>query len=124
MELSKYAAAIKAELTMELSKIGSSLAEFEQGLQTINTGEGVFKVAADGGNMMMGAGLGNIFGSVSSIPEYAFKTSLAGGALAGLSASQMSDSVSHVNDALKHQKAKVDLVRRLTAKLRAEHGLQ
>jgi hypothetical protein len=65
MELTKYAQAIKTELAMELAKQGSSLEEFEQALQNVNTGDGVYKVAAEAGKMlggMGGKGFGATFG--------------------------------------------------------------
>lgn len=47
MKLTKYAKAIKNQLSFELQKQGSSLENFEQILQNINTGEGVYKFAEE-----------------------------------------------------------------------------
>jgi hypothetical protein len=113
MELTKYAQAIKGQLSEQLKKQGSSIQEFEQALQNINTGEGVFKVAS---------AVAPEFG-LTSIPELAFKSSLAGGALAGLTADEMDKSVDSVNKALEREREKVNLVRRLTSNLKKEHGL-
>ena len=122
MELTKYAKAIKNELSMELTKNGSSLQEFEQALASINTGEGVYKVAADAGGILsnyMGKGLDMAGG----IPEFALKGSLAGGALAGLTLDEADKSVDMLNKSLEREREKVNLVRRITHNLKREHGL-
>lgn len=111
--MTKTAQAIKVELELMLNKQGSSLAEFEQALQTLNTGEGVYKVAAD---------LAPSFG-ISSIPELAIKGSLAGGAMAGLTMDEMDKSVDSLNKALDREREKVTLVRQITNNLKREHGL-
>lgn len=111
MELTKYAAVIKNELEMELQKRGSSILEFEQALASVNTGEGVFKVASTATDML------------SSIPEYALKGSLAGGAVAGLGLDEMDKSVESMNNALAREREKVNLVRRITQNLKREHGI-
>jgi hypothetical protein len=111
MELTKYAAAIKNELEMELHKRGSSILEFEQALSSINTGDGVFKIASTTTDIL------------SSIPEYALKGSLAGGAVAGLGLDEMDKSVESMNNALAREREKVNLVRRITHNLKREHGI-
>ncbi len=123
MELTKYAQAIKTELAMELAKCGSSLEEFEQGLQNINTGEGVYKVAADAANMLNPMTYANKgIDWVTGAPEMALKSSLAGGALAGFSLDEMDKSVDGVNKALDREREKLHLVRRITHNLKREHG--
>ena len=111
MEMTKYAMAVKAELEMVLAKQGSSLQEFEEALQTINTGEGVFKVASD---------LSPSFGGIA---DMALKSSLAGGALTGLTLDEMDNSVDSLNKALAREREKVNLVKRLTQNIKREHGL-
>lgn len=118
MKLGKYAQAIKNQLEEELQKQGSSIAEFEEALSNINTGEGVFKIAAFG-EKIIGKGLD----MVGSIPELAFKSSLTGGALAGLSMDEMDNSVDSLNKALAREREKINLVTRLTHNLKREHGL-
>ena len=127
MELTKYAQAIKVELEMELAKRGSTLEEFEQALQTLNTGEGVFKVASFGGSVIAekqaseGGGLG--WKSIATaLPEVALKGSMAGGALAGLTFDEMDKSVDSLNKSLEREREKVNLVRRITQNLKREHG--
>lgn len=118
--------AVKAELEMELRKQGSSLEEFEQALQNINTGEGVLKVARDAGGMLGGymtRGLDMGLGSLGTIPEMAIKGSLAGGAMAGLTLDEMDQSVESLNKALAREREKVNLVRRVTENLKREHGI-
>lgn len=126
MELTKYAQAIKAELEMELSKRGSSLEEFEQALQSLNTGEGVFKVASFGGSVIAekNAAEGGIGwkGFAAALPEVALKGSMAGGALAGLTFDEMDKSVDSLNKSLEREREKVNLVRRITQNLKREHG--
>lgn len=109
--MTKYAKAIKAQLAEELSKSGSSLEEFELTLQNINTGEGVYKFAAT---------TGNVFGTITDL---ALKSSLTGGALAGLGLDEMDKSVHDLNKALDREREKVNLVRRLTSNIKREHGL-
>lgn len=124
--MTKYAKAIKAELAMELSKQGSSLAEFEAGLATLNTGEGVLKIANEGSKMLQGymnKGLDFGVGTMSSIPEMALKGSLAGGAMAGLTLDEMDQSVDSINKALAKEREKIHLVRRVTENLKREHGI-
>lgn len=124
--MTKYAKAIKAELAMELSKQGSSLAEFEAGLATLNTGEGVLKIANEGSKMLQGymnKGLDFGVGTVSSLPEMALKGSLAGGAMAGLTLDEMDQSVDSINKALAKEREKIHLVRRVTENLKREHGI-
>jgi hypothetical protein len=79
------------------------------------------------GAMLGGTAGGVIAGSLGSAlreaPELAFKGSLAGGALAGLSLDEMDKSVEGVNKALEREREKVNLVRRITANLKREHGL-
>jgi hypothetical protein len=112
MEMTKTAQVIKTELELQLKKQGSSLEEFEQSLQRLNTGEGVYKVAAE---------LAPSFG-LASIPELAIKGSLAGGAMAGLTMDEMDKSVDSLNKALDREREKVKLVRQLTQNLKREHG--
>jgi len=111
MELTKYAQAIKSQLIEELEKAGSSLEEFEHALMNINTGEGVYKVASDTKSM---------FGSVADL---ALKSSLTGGALAGLGLDEMDKTVNDLNKSLDREREKVNLVRRLTNNIKREHGL-
>lgn len=118
MELTKYAKAIKAQLTEELRKKGSTLAELESALQNINTGDGVYKVAFLTSDMLKGVG-----GMVPNAIDTGFKSSVTGGALAGLSMDEMDKSVESVNKALEHEREKINLVRRITENLRREHGL-
>jgi hypothetical protein len=117
MEMTKYAKAIKSMLAEELSKQGSSIEEFEQALQTINTGEGVYKVAEATSNIA-----GNFMGAAGSLPEFAFKTTLTGGALGGLTLDEMDKSVHEVNKALDREREKINMVRRITENLKKEHG--
>jgi hypothetical protein len=124
MELSKYAQAVKNELALTLQKQGSSLAELEEALQNINTGDGVLKIAKDLGPSFKDKMIDRGFDIASgSIPEMAFKGSLAGGALAGLGLDEMDKSVDALNKALDSEREKVHLVRRITQNLKREHGL-
>jgi len=124
MELSKYAQAVKNELALTLQKQGSSLAELEEALQNINTGDGVLKVAKELGDSFKDKMLNRSFDIASgTIPEMAFKGSLAGGALAGLGLDEMDKSVDSLNKALDSEREKVHLVRRITQNLKREHGL-
>lgn len=126
MELTKYAKAIKEELSMELRKQGSSLEEFEQALKNINTGEGVFKLAAEGGNLIskyVDQGLSQGLTSIQGLPDLAFKGSLAGGALAGLTMDEMDKSVDHLNSVLNKEREKIQLIKRITNNLKKEHGI-
>ena len=79
------------------------------------------------GAMLGGTAGGMIAGSLGSalrdLPELAFKGSLAGGALAGLGLDEMDKSVEGLNKALEREREKVNLVRRITANLKREHGL-
>jgi len=109
--MTKYAMAVKAELEMVLAKQGSSLQEFEIALQSINTGEGVFKVASD------------LTPSFGGMADMALKSSLAGGALTGLTLDEMDSSVDSLNKALAREREKVNLVKRLTQNIKREHGL-
>ena len=118
MKLGKYAQSIKNQQEDELHKQGSSLLEFEDALRNINHGESVFKVAAFG-EKIIEKGLG----MAGSIPELAFKSSLTGGALAGLSMDEMDSSVDSLNKALAREREKINLVTRLTQNLKREHGL-
>ena len=123
MELSKYAQAVKSELAFFLEKQGSSLEEFEQALQNINTGEGVLKIAKELNKSFKDRIIDRGFDVASgSLPEMALKGSLAGGALAGLGLDEMDKSVDFVNKALAREREKVHLVRRLTQNLKKEHG--
>lgn len=124
MELSKYAQAVKTELVHTLQKQGSSLAEFEEALQSINTGDGVFKIAKELKDSFKDKILNRGFDIASgTLPEMAFKGSLAGGALAGLGLDEMDKSVDSLNKALDSEREKVHLVRRITQNLKREHGL-
>jgi hypothetical protein len=123
MNPTRYAKLIKTELGMELRKHGSSLENFEKALAEINTGEGVFKIASDGGNIL-GSYLSKGVDVAGSIPELAFKGSLTGGALAGLTLDEADKSVDELNKSLEREREKVNMVRRITANLKREHGIQ
>lgn len=120
--MTKYAQAIKTELAFELAKKGSSLEEFEKALQSINTGDGVYKVAKDSGDIL-GGYMGKGLSFAGGLPEMALKGSLAGGALAGLTFDEMDKSVDSLNKSLEREREKVNLVRRITQNLKREHGL-
>jgi len=121
--LTKYAQAIKAELALELAKQGSTLAQFDQELASVNTGEGVLKIAAAETSMLHDAFRGGL-NAGASIPDLALKLSLAGGAAAGLTADEMDNSVNNLNKSLQSEREKIKLVQRLTANLKREHGLR
>lgn len=70
-----------------------------------------------------GIAAGTIGKSLANFPEVALKSSLAGGALAGLSLDEMDKSVDSLNKALEREREKVNLVRRITTNLKREHGL-
>ena len=127
MELTKYAQAIKNQLSFELSKSGSSLEEFETYLENLNTGEGAYKVAAITTKLLAKeAAPGPVdmaYDFAKGLPEFAMKGSLGIGAAAGLSMDEMDKSVDSVNRALDREREKVTLVRRLTENLKREHGI-
>jgi hypothetical protein len=125
MELTKYAQAIKNQLIEDLLKTGHSLEEFEQALENINTGEGVFKIAQISEKLIeKNAGVMGMAGSVlKGLPEYALKGSLVGGALTGLGLDEMDKSVDSLNKSLEREREKVHLVRRITENLKREHGI-
>ncbi len=127
MELTKYAQAIKNQLSFELSKSGSSLEEFETYLENLHTGEGAYKVASITTKLLAKeAAPGPIdmaYDFAKGIPEFAMKGSLGIGAAAGLSLDEMDKSVDSVNRALDREREKVNLVRRLTENLKREHGI-
>ena len=125
MELTKYAQAIKNQLRDDLEKAGHSLEEFEEALQNINTGEGVFKVAQISEKLIeKTAGITDMAaGALKGLPEYALKGSLVGGALTGLGLDEMDKSVDSLNKSLEREREKVHLVRRITENLKREHGI-
>lgn len=123
MELTKYAKAIKAELELTLKKQGGSLEEFEKTLASINTGEGVFKFAADMEPSLSSRLMGSAMNFTGDLPELALKGTLAGGAISGLTMDEMDQSVDGVNKALARECEKVVLIKQLTENLRREHGL-
>jgi hypothetical protein len=119
MELTEYSNAIKTELALELAKKGHSLEDFEKGLQSLNTGEGVLKVASMEAGLLPG-----VLDGVRQAPGLIFKTFAAGGALGGLAADEMDNSVEELNKSLDREREKVRLVRRITENLKREHGIQ
>jgi hypothetical protein len=121
MEMTKCAQSIKDELALELAKVGSSIQEFEELLQSVNYGESVYKIAKIANDIInKKAGFSE---NVKIIPEFAFKGSVGAGALAGLSVDEMDKSVDLVHKALAREREKVKLVQRLTRNLKLEHGL-
>jgi hypothetical protein len=125
MEMTKFAQAIKQELSMELNKQGYTIDDFEQALRNINTGEGVFNVVKMGSAIMTKeAGLTDMASdALSFLPEAALKTSLVGGAAGGLSFDEMDKSVDHMNKSLDREREKIKLVQRITQNLKREHGI-
>ena len=122
MELTKYAQAIKNQIEKDLEKLGYSLNDFEDALANINSGDGVLKVAFFG-EKMLEKGVEKGLGAAVGIPELALKSTLAGGALAGLSFDEMDKSVDSLNKSLEKEREKINLVRRLTNNLKREHGI-
>jgi len=126
MEMTKYAQAIKAELAIELEKQGSSLLALEESLKSINTGEGVLKTALLGTDLLRRystKGIDLAADNLVDFPDLALKGSLAGGAMAGFTLDEMDRSVQGIDKALEREREKVNLVRRITANLRKEHGI-
>jgi hypothetical protein len=126
MEMTKYAQAIKAELANELKKQGSSLLALEEALKNINTGEGVLKTALLGTDLLRRystRGIDSAVDNLTDFPDLALKGSLAGGAMAGFTLDEMDRSVQGIDKALEREREKVNLVRRITANLRKEHGI-
>jgi hypothetical protein len=119
MELSKYAQAIKNELSFSLEKAGSSIYELEESLKNINTGEGVYKTAFLGTKMVTDTAAD----VAKSLPELALKSTMAGGALGGLAFDEMDKSIVDLNKALDREREKITLVKRITSNLKREHGL-
>ena len=123
MKLTKLAQALKTELALELAKQGQTLQDFDQMLKTINTGEGVLKIAVAQDkimNDMVGGPLSRMGGSMGSL---ALNASLASGAAAGLTLDEMDGSVDMLNKSLEKEREKIKMVKRLTANLKREHGL-
>ena len=124
--MTKYAQAIKAELANELKKQGSSLLALEEALKNINTGEGVLKTALLGTDLLRRystRGIDSAVDNLTDFPDLALKGSLAGGAMAGFTLDEMDRSVQGIDKALEREREKVNLVRRITANLRKEHGI-
>jgi len=126
IELTKEAQEVKLQLATDLAKTGRTLWDFEDGLANINTGEGVLKAAAAqaavaGPTDYMQTPAWQTF---SGLSDFALKGSMAGGALSGLTLDEMDNSVDDVNKALEREREKVKLVRRITANLKREHGIQ
>ena len=121
MELTKYAQAIKNQLEIDLAKSGHSLLELEDALQNINTGEGVLKTALFG-EKILEKGMEKGFGALASVPEFAVKSTLTGGALGGLAFDEMDKSVDSLNKSLEREREKINLVKRITNNLKREHG--
>jgi hypothetical protein len=118
MELTEYSSAIKNELALELAKNGHTLEDFENGLASLNTGEGVLKVATIEAGLLPG-----VLSGVQQAPGLIFKTFAAGGALGGLAADEMDSSVDELNKSLDREREKIKLVKRITENLKREHGL-
>ena len=121
MKLTPYAKIVKAELSMNLEKIGSSVSQLEENLKNLNTADGAVKVAADVN--MLNQFAGALAGGATSLPGLAMNASAAGGAVAGLTFDEMENSVLDLNHALDRERQKVHMIRNLTAKLKQEHGL-
>ena len=122
MKLTPYAKIVKAELAMELEKIGSSLEDLEEKLSNLNTAEGAIKIARDISALQEYA-LKPALGFAGGLPGIALNASAAGGAVAGLTFDEMENSVDELNKALDRERQKVHMVRTLTHKLKQEHGL-
>jgi len=129
-QLTPIAAAVKQELALALEKEGSSLLELEEALSTLNTGDGVFKLAQLAPKMLEKSALFSIpigpkeIGSLLEVPQNIGKHFVMGGALGGLAMDELSKSVGQNNDSLDSEREQVQRIRRLTANLRREHGLQ
>lgn len=144
MSTTKYAQAIKNQLAITLEKMGSSLQEFEKNLENLNTGEGVLKVAEITSTLLnvlkttekqiepikIAQKTQDIFdiqkiigNTAGSLPELAFKGSLAAGALGGLTMDDMDASVDRLNKSLEREREKLKLVQKMTNNLKKEHGL-
>lgn len=121
MKLTKYAKAVKNELSIQLQKQGKTLEDFEWELSSVNTGEGALKVAATQASLFdPSTTAGGILGA---IPDFAMKASLATGAAAGLTMDEMDGSVDKLNKALDREREKIHMIKRLTHNLKKEHGL-
>jgi hypothetical protein len=123
MKLSKYAQMIKAELALEMAKRGSSLSHLEKGLESLNTGEGVLKVASEL-NLLQDFIAKPLAGAMTSLPGLALNASAAGGAAAGLTFDELEGSVVDLNRALDREREKVNMVKKLTQNLKKEYGLR
>jgi hypothetical protein len=123
MKLTKLASMIKAELEMDLQKRGSSVPELESALQSLNTGEGVYKLANDNGGILSDFVMRPGLNAVSGLPGLALNASAAGGAVGGLTFDELEKNVGDLNQALEREREKVRMVRRLTDNLKREHNL-
>lgn len=119
MKLTKTAKAIKSELALELAKQGSSLKELEKNLKALNTGEGVYKLAAGDGllqNMLVNP--------LVNLPGMALNASAGGGAVAGLTFDELEQNVKNMNHSLEREREKLRMIQTLTANLKKEHGIR
>jgi len=123
--MTKYAEAIKQELSMELHKQGYSLEDFESALTQMNTGEGVLNIVKMSSTLLQKEAMGaeGASGLLSFLPEAAIKSSIVGGAAGGLTFDEMDKSVDSMNKSLDHEREKIKLVKRITQNLRREHGI-
>jgi hypothetical protein len=119
MNITKYGEKIKIALATELQKIGLSIFDFEKALQGLDNPEGISKTADIGSKL-----LENVSTSATTgIPEALLKATLAGGVVSGMTFDELDKSVEETNKAILREQQKLDLVRRMTANIKKEHGL-
>lgn len=118
MKLTKLAQVIKAELALELQKRGQSLQALERGLQSVNTGEGVYKLAGNDGLLR-----DMLINPLTNLPGMALNASAGGGAVAGLTFDELEQNVLGLNSSLEREREKVRMIQRLTHNLKKEHGI-
>jgi hypothetical protein len=119
MKNTKYGEKIKLALATELQKIGLSIFDLEDALSKLNTTEGISKTADIGGKL-----IDNVTsGAATGIPEALIKATLAGGVVSGMTFDELDKSVEETNKAILREQQKVNLVRRMTANIKKEHGL-
>jgi hypothetical protein len=122
MKLTKIAEEIKKTLTLELAARGVTPMEFEEKLASLDSGEGVLKVAIDL-NLLQDYVGKPALGAIGQLPSFALNASAAAGAAGGITFDELENGVVDLNKTLDREREKVQLVRRLTENLRKEHGL-
>ncbi len=113
---------VKNTLALNLAKEGHSLADLEDALRNINTGEGVLKISKMASGMMSDPISSAASGAFNLATNTVLPLTMATGGLMGLGVDAADGAVQHQNKKLREMRHNIEILKKLKQNVSIEHA--